>query len=146
MKPISVKPGVTLIFIGLLLFCCSEGVGADWKLYASNDEGTYFYDTEGVRQISRDITEVWEKRVFPPKKVQRYVEKFGLKYKELDYGIRLLEVNCNERKFRSLQATYYKKDGFIDHLNFEAMGASVWHLVIPETTGDKLLNTICGKY
>ena len=146
MKPISAKLGVNPIFIGIVLFCFSEGLGADWKIYASsNDEGTYFYDTEGVRQVSKDIVQVWEKRVFPPEKVQRYVGKFGLKYKELDYGIRLLELNCNERKFRSLQATYYKKDGLIDHFNFEAMGASVWHLVLPETTGDKLLNTICGK-
>jgi hypothetical protein len=41
---------------------------------------------------------------------------------------------------------YYKKDAFIDHLNFEAMGTSIWHSVIPETAGDKLLNAICGKY
>ncbi len=147
MKLDSAKVGGNLIFIGLVLFCCTEGLSADWKIYASNDEGTYYYDTEGVKQLSKDIIQVWEKRVFPPKKVKGYVEKFGLKhkYKELDYGVRLLEVNCNERKFRPLQANYYKKDAFIDHINFEAMGASTWHSVIPETPADKLLNTVCGK-
>ena len=147
MKPISVNFQLNLvIFIGLVLSFYAEGLSADWKIYASNDEGTYFYDTEGITQTSKDIMQVWEKRHFPPKRVQGFVEKYGSKYKELDYAIRLLEVNCNERKARSLQATYYKKDAFIDHLNFEAMGASIWHSVLPETTGDKLLNAICGKY
>lgn len=64
-----IKCGVILAVIGYITFFSSmQGWGTDWKFYESNEEGTYFYDTEAVRQVSKDIIQVWTKRVFPPEK------------------------------------------------------------------------------
>ena len=142
-----IRYGVILAVIGSIIFFSSmQGWGTDWKVYESNKEGIHFYDAEGVKEISKDIIQVWTKRIFPPEKVLIFVEKFGLRYQELDHAIRLVEIDCTKGKLKPLQVTYYKKDNsIIDHVNFEALGVQ-WYPITPQTAGSSLLNTICEKY
>jgi hypothetical protein len=69
MKSLSVKLGVTLVFIELAIFTCVEVWADDWISYGKNEIGSYYYNQQNVTRLSKDIARVWNKIVFMEKDV-----------------------------------------------------------------------------
>jgi hypothetical protein len=122
MKSLSVKLGV--ILIGLAIFTYGEAWGADWKFFQvtkSTEEvgglpvygNIHFYDATSVVYPSKNIVQVptvqvWTKtfhvgrdQTFPPEAKDRLYETFNSL--KLPYTTNLMEINCSEKRFRSLK-------------------------------------------
>lgn len=119
MKSLSVRLGVIFATIGLAIFTSTEVWGADWKFFQvtrSTEEvgglpaygNIHFYDTTSVAYPSKNIVRVWIKtfhvgrdQILPPEAKDRLYET--LHSLKLPYNTDLLEINCSERRFKSLK-------------------------------------------
>jgi len=145
---------------------------ANWKLYMANDFGGWFYDAETITRPSKDTVRVWGKTVYTDKGVMQRVtdmrvisekyraiyEKYkdlkskGLassykdlesKYKDLSYEQNLIEINCANRKSRTLKGTSYSRDGSV-LWNFTPE-APDWNEVVPGSVVVVLYEIICKQ-
>ena len=134
--------------------------GANWKLYMANDFGGWFYDAETITRPSKDTVRVWGKTVYTDKGVMRRVtdmrvisEKYKAiyekykdlesKYKDLSYEQNLIEINCANRKSRTLKGTSYSRDGSV-LWNFTPE-APDWNEVVPGSVVVALYEIICKQ-
>jgi len=122
MKSLMVKLGVILIV--LAIFGNTEVCGADWKFFQltkSTEEAgglpvygnIHFYDASSVVYPSKKIlqvpiVQVWTKtfhirvdQILPPEAKDRLYET--LNSLKLRYTTNLMEINCSEKRFRSLK-------------------------------------------
>ena len=134
---------VGVILIGLALFGYAEVWGADWKLYSSSDNGTFYYDAESIIRPSRDVVRVWEKMFYSEKGVIDVVRKMGDKFKTLNYSVNLMEFHCAENKMRLLSSIDYSTDG--GSLNIADYQDSEWNVLPPWGVGEELLKVICKQ-
>jgi hypothetical protein len=137
MRSLSVNLGVILFIVGLSIFTCAEVWGADWRLYASYDAKTYFYDAESIIHQSKDIVKVWVKINYNEKGVLEIVKQLGEDYKNLSYTTHLEEINCKDKMFRFLSINFYSKDGRIIDSSFDVIDE--WTTWVKEKTGGGLL-------
>jgi hypothetical protein len=101
------------ILIGFCLLDPAEAGGAEWKFLENDDEGIWFYDSENMECLSRNIIRVRTKKMYGEKAVQAAVEKYGKDYMNLDHVLSVWEIDCFQRKFRFLSAVFYAKDNSI---------------------------------
>jgi hypothetical protein len=129
------------LFFGLVLLRFAEAWGADWKAYAGTDDGIFYYDAENVIHPSNNIIRVWHKVVFSEKGIQGAVRTFGKDYENLDYSISLREINCVEKKVRSLSVTYFSKGGAV--LDSAGDYGADWHSIDPMAIIEGLYQRVC---
>ncbi len=84
--------------------------GADWKWLGPTPSGDDFIDMENITWVSKDSVRVLQKAVFSEKGVIEMVKKNGKLYKDLDYSMFLLEINCKHKELKLLSATHYSKE------------------------------------
>jgi hypothetical protein len=141
MSKIKIYFMVTFSF-GLLLPFAEAG-GADWRVYAGTDDGIFYYDAENVIRPSNDTVRIWHKVVFSEKGIRGAVNTFGKDYENLDYSISLREINCVEKKIRSLSVTYYSKEGAV--LDSAVDYGAEWHAIDPMAIIEGLYQRVCKK-
>ena len=139
-----INKSVTIIAVAVFFFLfCKQGSGADWKRYANNIFLVAYYDATTITEVSRGSFRVWEKWSHTAEGKKDAAKKLGPKYLELDHMIVLSEINCAERKYRIIQGTDYTNDGTVIHT-----GPNVdrdWNFVIPDSTAEALLVTLCPR-
>jgi hypothetical protein len=140
MKSLSVRLGVTLSVIGLIIFGNIEAWGVDWKIYSEHELAIYSYDTESLTRTSKNITRVWVKLVYTNKGVMDWVEKSGGRYKNLWYTIELDEINCQEKKSQTLKIILYSKEGTVLH---SSSREGEWDYIIPGSIREVLYQAVC---
>ena len=138
MKSLLGKLGV--LFIGLLILGNAEVWGADWKFYDSNELYLGYYDAQGITRPSKNIVRVWIRRDFTEKGVLDVVGKIGKKYKNLSYGIGLVEIDCVEKTIRNLSLTYYDNKGKVI---YSSSSPTEWDFIVPDSEGEKLYKEVC---
>jgi hypothetical protein len=138
MKSLSVKMGVVLI--GLIIFGYPEVWGADWEVYARQDNFTSSYDAGGITTPFKNIVRVRIKNEFTEKGVAEAVRRFGKKYENINYSIALKEINCSNKKGSNLFLTYYSKEG---KPMFTYSSDSEWNPIVPESVGEALYKAVC---
>jgi hypothetical protein len=139
MKSLSVKLGV--ILIGFFIFGYAEVWGADWKPYGRSDDYLGYYDAQRITRPSKNIVRVWLRWDWTEKSVLRFVGKFGREYENLSHSIMLNEINCAEKKIRTMSShSYDNKGGAIDSLSDPS---SKWDFIVTETMGEKLYKEVC---
>ena len=111
MKSSSVRLGVILFIIGLIIFSNIEIWGADWKLFRNTEETIEFYDTQSVSFSSENILKVHVKFEFTDKGLFDMVKKFGKSFEHLNHQISIEEINCADKTFRLLSVAYYSRRG-----------------------------------
>jgi hypothetical protein len=111
MKSLSVKLGIIVTLIGLSIFGWTEVWGEDWKFYGTDEEGSYFYDTESMDWLSKNIVRVWVQSAYTEKGISHWVEGGGEEFKNLDFSLIRSEFNCVERSIRYLRIVFYPKNG-----------------------------------
>lgn len=114
---------------------------ADWKIYAGTDEGQFYYDTESITHPSAGIVHFRHKTVFSEKGIARAVEAFGIGYQHLTYSISMREINCSEKKIRSLGVTYFSGDG--KTLDVAIDSKAQWHAIEPTAMVEGLFQSLC---
>jgi hypothetical protein len=117
----------------------TEASGADWREYLKNDDATFYYDAENMRQVSKDMVRVWEKRLYSKESVDQFYLKAGEKYRELTHAVGLFERDCAEKKIRRLSLSYYSEDKLLMSDN----QPDEWYYAIPDSVGEIFLKTVC---
>ena len=129
-----------VILIGLIIFTDEEVRGADWMFYSTTDSFTFYYDKDSINRLSKDIFKVWVKIQAKEKGINYMMEKMGGIYKDYSHGMTLYEINCAEKKIRTLSAIFYSKKG-------EVLGSSSlsteWDFIPPESLGEDLYKALC---
>lgn len=134
------KLQIAILVFALIIISMGDVYGADWSLYASDKDGSYYLDAQSITRPSKNIVRVWEKWNFTEKGVMHLLEKFGEKYQNLSHTIFLNEVDCIEKKLRNLSLTYYDKEGKVMWVHEKS---SEWQFLIPESRGEYLYEIIC---
>jgi hypothetical protein len=134
---------VILAVIGILLFSHAHLWGADWKEYARTDRAVLYYDVKSVARSSKDVVRVSEKRVFTVKGVIEVVRQpgFGKKYETLSYATGLSELQCADKKKRTLSIAWYSGDEKM--LSSDSDQASNWKFITPGSTAEALHKILC---
>ena len=89
----------------------SKAREANWKLYATTDEASYYYDADGIVHSSQNSVQVSVKLLFTDRGIIQMVEEFGERYQNLSEEIDTYEINCSEKKFRILSVTRTSREG-----------------------------------
>jgi hypothetical protein len=138
-------PFILSIFatISLFLLLPRNLPAADWKIYAGTDEGQFYYDAASVAHPAENIIHLRHKATFSENGVRRIVEIFGKEYEDLGYSISVREINCPERKIRSLGVTYFSKSG-------KALDAAIdsrteWHSIEQTAVIEGLYQVVCKE-
>jgi hypothetical protein len=159
MKSLSVKLGV--ILIGVVIFGYSEVWGADWKFFQvtkSTEDvrdlpvfgNMHFYDATSVAYPSKNVVRVWTKtfhfgkdQIFPPETKDRPYET--LNSLKLPYSTNLIEINCSERRFKSLKAfVFFEEEGVEKEVPRDAFPAAYEsNKIVPKGEIDTLSKMLC---
>ena len=131
---------LTLVF-GLNIFFCAEALGFHWKYYGTNEEGTYFYETETVIRLSPQIVRVCVQSIYTEKGVSHWVKWGGKEFQKLEFTLIMSELNYAEKSIRHLRIVFYSKNGEI----FYPIKNEEWHLFAPDSMSGTLLQEICKQ-
>jgi hypothetical protein len=149
------KFGFIIIAFGLIAFCCNYAYGADWKLYAEN-QNFYFYhnvDKPDPLKIILDIfrkkiVRIWTKHVSKDNKGRNWQiqenKRLGLSikgYENYEYTVFLKEINCSDKMSRLLSEADYTKEGNL--LAKSEYPYAEWKPIVPESDDEALQKAIC---
>jgi hypothetical protein len=138
-EKVSVKLLAFIVITGLAIFGYSEAWGFDWKYYGTNEEGTYFCETETMTHLSQNIVRVCVQSIYTEKGISHWVKEGGKEFQELDFSLILSEFNCVEKSIRHLRIVFYSKNGEI----FYPIKNEEWHFFAPDSMSGTLFNEIC---
>jgi hypothetical protein len=140
MKPLSVKSRVILAVMGLTVFCYSEVLGEDWKLFKKTVDAKFYYDTKDIARSPQKIVSVWIRQVYTKKGKTDMVNLVGPRYENLGYSVNELEFDSGAKKVRFLSMTYYSKND--DVLDLENP-SDKWEPITPNSMFDALCKKVC---
>jgi len=128
-----------ILTIGLSIFGYVEVWGVDWELYGTDEEGSYFYDTESMTRLTKNIARVWVQSAYTEKGISHWVGGGGEEFQNLDFSLIWSEFNCAERSIRHLRIVFYSKNGEI----FYPINNDEWHFFAPDSMIGTLYKLIC---
>jgi Surface-adhesin protein E len=147
MKSLSVRVGVPLLIIFFFVVGCQTPVkkdeyskGASWKFYGSTEDFEGYYDTQNIIHPSKNIVRVRVRLNITEKGVLYFVRNLGNKYENVSYCINLNEINCLEKKYRSLSRDFYDNKG---EVIISTRPPSKWNFITPESIGENLFKEVC---
>ncbi|MGA2517826.1 MAG: surface-adhesin E family protein [Thermodesulfobacteriota bacterium] len=141
MKSLLSKLGATFLVIGLAAFLGTEAWGVNWKYYGTNEEGTYYYDTQTLTRLSRSNIRVCVQSIYTEKGVSHWVKEGGKGFQNLDFSLILSEYNCIGRSVRHLRIRFYSKEGAV----FYPIKNDEWQLFAPDAMAGALFEEICKQ-
>ena len=143
MKEVSVWLG--MIFVGLLICGYGEVFGADWRYFAENELGKYFYDAENMKHVPNNMISVWVKEISSSKSATDAVNKFGKQYSHLSHMNILWEIDCTGVRSRVLEVLYYSKpETLISRTRTDADSRRAeWNSIIPDSMIEALFKAVC---
>jgi hypothetical protein len=137
------KPQVKLEFMFAMIcfsmFVFSEASGFDWKYYGTNEEGSYYYETETMTRLPQNIIRVCVQSIYTERGVSRWVRGGGKEFQNLDFSLILSEYDCVNRSIRHLRIQFYSKDREI----FYPIKNDEWQLFAPDSMFGVLFKQIC---
>ncbi len=133
------KSGVMFVVISFSVFAHAFVWGFDWKYYGTNEDGSYFYETETMARLSQNIVRVCIQSIYTERGVSHWVSAGGKGFQNLDFSLILSEYNCIDRSIRHLRIRFYSKDGKV----FYPIKNDEWHLFAPDSMSGALFEEIC---
>jgi hypothetical protein len=113
--------------------------GLDWKYYGTDEEGSYFYETESMTRLSQNIVRVWVQSIYTEEGVSHWVREGGKEFQNLNFSLILSEYNCRERSIRHLRIVFYSKDDEV----FYPIKNDEWHFFVPDSMSEILFKEVC---
>jgi hypothetical protein len=138
MKP-RLKAWVAFAIVSFSIFAYADVRGFDWKYYGTNENGSYFYETETVTRLSQDIVRVCVQSIYTQRGVSHWVRDGGKEFQNLGFSLILSEYNCTDRSIRPLNIRFYSKDGEV----FYPIKNDEWHFLAPDSMSGALFEEIC---
>ncbi|MBZ0158523.1 MAG: hypothetical protein K8I29_20190 [Alphaproteobacteria bacterium] len=102
-----------------------------------------YYNRKSVRVSPDGTVRLWTKSVVKGKKGREYyTHVFGEKYTSFEYGKALIEIDCNNKKLRSITAEDYdKSDTLIGSTSSPVEGLNI----VPDMVVWNLYEKFCSK-
>ncbi len=133
--------GVISGVIGFLIFVYGNAWGVDWKYYGTNEEGSYYYETETMIHLSPNVVRVCIQSIYTERGVSHWVREGGKTFQNLDFSLILSEYNCADRSIRHLRVEFYSKDRKV----FYPIQNDEWQLFAPDSMYGALFEEICKQ-
>ncbi len=114
--------------------------GEVWRYYFSNSEYFAYYHAQVLICRPENILTIWVRWNLSKKFVREFVKKHRNKFEDLSYIKQSVEINCLEKKTRSLSIETYDNEG---RLIFSSYRPWEWGLVIPELENHSLCKEVC---
>lgn len=146
-KLLPVRVGLASLLIALTILGPAKVPAADWKLLGSDDGFSYFYDSTSISYPSKNIGKVWTKTVYKEKGRAQTLEAFRDNrellnlIKNVDHTVNLFEIDCPEKKFRTLSGVFYSKSGKV--LKTIESTSGTWKSIPPDTIYEALHELVC---
>ena len=131
----------TFLVIGFSAFLGTEASGVNWKYYGTNEEGTYYYDTETLTRLCKSSIRVCVQSIYTEKGVSHWVKEGGKAFQNLDFSLILSEYNCIDRSVRHLRIRFYSEEGAV----FYPIKNDEWQLFAPDAMVGALFEEICKQ-
>lgn len=136
-----------LLFLLFIVSLIGPGAeGADWILYGEGNDGSFFYDRQGMRQVQGKVRQVWIKKVLTPEGTRNYKKKYpAVKGAEkISADMLLIEVDCSKKQFRMLKGTSYDSSGHeVTSFDYVKTGAMHWEMIGAESSAAALSEAVC---
>jgi len=126
--------------IGLFLSGYSDAWGEDWKLFSESEGSAFFFDCESLSSPSEKNVRVMVKVVVSEKDRLPWVEKGGKMYLHLSHIKSSLEINCENRSYRTLSLELLSGQDILNSFSWNASGFS---LITPGSNWDNLHKAVC---
>ncbi|MDI6729121.1 MAG: hypothetical protein QMD44_09395 [Thermodesulfovibrionales bacterium] len=150
------KLGIIILAFGLTALYCNYAYGAEWELYAENQNFSFYYNVEAQDPLKnifdifrKKIVTVWTKRVSKDDKGRNWQiqenKRLGLSikgYENYEYTVFLREINCSDRISRSISEADYTKNGNL--LSKSESPYSEWKPIVPGSYDEALQKTVCA--
>lgn len=149
------KHGIIILAFGLIAIYCNHAYGAEWELYAENQNFSFYYNVEAQDPLKnifdifrKKIVTVWTKRVSKDDKGRNWQiqenKRLGLSikgYENYEYTVFLREINCSDRISRSISEADYTKNGNL--LSKSESPYSEWKPIVPGSDDEALQKAVC---
>jgi hypothetical protein len=132
-----------LLIVSLILAGYREAGAVDYRLFAENDEGLFYYDIETITRSSKDTVQVWVREVFSGQGKRVMSRILGEGHADLDHSILQEELNCRDKTFRYLSRAIYTKHGAMLSSSKSQIGK--FEAIQPNSVDEVLYNTVCGQ-
>jgi hypothetical protein len=103
--------------------------GSPWILAATSHEQNFYYNRNWI--CDQVVIKVWVKAVSPDAD------------NSAPSSMSLYELKCKANQIRVTQNVEYDKDGKVQTSDVDYRAK--WKGVVPESVGESILNTVCGK-
>ena len=124
------------LLMGISLIAAFAPCNAAWVLTHDNANASYYVDRE-TRIQNGNLVKMWTMIDFRKADVMD-----GRAY--LSY-LTLLEVDCQEKKFRKLQMTFYSGHKGSGESGYSESRIGDWSYAVPNSTGMLMISIACGK-
>jgi len=114
--------------------------GAEWRIFVLDDEDTRYYDAESITLPSDNIVSVWVKPEYNDKGIIKMVEKFAKKYENISRTMSLVEINCSDKRRRTIALHDYSTEGTII---FSSAREYEWTPIVPGSVAGALFKAVC---
>ena len=111
-----------------------ETEAANWEYFYHNDDRTCYYDTTAVTPKGDGIVAVEIQTDWAPQAIDLFEDK------NLSYTRAILEIDCQNRTYRQLLSTSYRKDGEVSSVSDKV---SEWISIPEKSLVDFLKNQAC---
>jgi hypothetical protein len=139
MKSLSTKLRVTLAAVALTFIGNEIVWGAEWKSYGTNEQGSYFYETESMTHLAKNIVRLNVKSIYTEEGISHWVSGGGKEFQNLELSLIWADLNCAEKSVRYLSIVFYSKNGEV----FYPINNDEWHFFAPDSMFGTLLEEIC---
>ena len=143
MKSFSGKLQLIFSVIGIVMCCCGEGWGVNWREYFSTDSSKYYYDEESFTRLSNFSITIRVKFVLTDKGVMSATQTLGKEYRNLGHTVQLMAINCVDHTSNIVEAIFYSKTG--DIISREEYPYADWRSIPPKTPHEALLKVVCKQ-
>jgi hypothetical protein len=120
-------------------FVFSEARGFDWKYYGTNEDGSYYYETETMTRLPQNTIRVCVQSIYTERGISHWVREGGKEFQNLDFSLILSEYDCTNRSIRHLRIQFYSKDRQV----FYPIKNDEWQLFAPDSMPRALFEEIC---
>jgi hypothetical protein len=137
MKLLNFKEGKMKKLILAWIFVLALGLqaeAANWEYFSHNDERTCYYDTTTVTPKGDGIVAVEVRSDWKQQAIDRFEDK------NLSHTKATLEIDCQNKTYRQILSTSYRKNGEIGSVNNEV---SKWMSIPERSLIDFLRNRVC---
>jgi hypothetical protein len=131
------KEGKTKKLILAWIFVLALGLeaeAANWEYFYHNEDRVSYYDTTAVTPKGNGIVAMEVKTDWAPQAIDRFEDK------NLSYTRAVLEIDCQNRIYRQLLSTSYRKDGEVSSVNDKVTD---WMHIPDKSLVDLLKSLVC---